>query len=391
MTQTTVIERMDALETLAGYGIAAHPERCVCVRNRHASCTRCSDACTSGALSVENGELRIVPDVCAGCGTCATVCPTGALEAQHPNDAVLIAQGAAALAATGGKMVFACHRAREEFDGQFDGACVVDVVCLSRVEESLAATLFARGASEVALVHGVCESCPRREGIKSAHLVLETVKTLIAAWGMPCRMTLQGDVPRWARRERGAAPDAPCVPEPSACAISKVRAQAGGAAKPVGAATQRSKLAHVMADGTLPHFVPVRRNRLLDQLISFGEPVVDVVDTRLWGHISIDMECCASCRMCAVFCPTGAIGKFKDEDGAIGIEHYAAECVHCLLCQDICPQHAITSETAVPARQLSEGLTERYEMPEPAWHTGPDQILRRMQPQISGNKVRHSY
>lgn len=95
--------------------------------------------------------------------------------------------------------------------------------------------------------------------------------------------------------------------------------------------------------------------------------------------------------MCAVFCPTGALQKFSDADGVTGVEHYLAECVHCGLCQDVCPAGAIVSETDVPLQQLVGGKTERYRMPAPVWWTGPDQILRKMQPQISGREVKHSY
>lgn len=40
---------------------------------------------------------------------------------------------------------------------------------------------------------------------------------------------------------------------------------------------------------------------------------------------------------------------------------------------------------------LADGKTERYPMPDPAWTTGPDQILRKMTPQIHSREVQHSY
>ena len=74
----------------------------------------------------------------------------------------------------------------------------------------------------------------------------------------------------------------------------------------------------VGADGTLSQFVPTRRVRLYNYLQHVGQPTADEVETRVIGAVSIDAQKCSSCRMCAVFCPTGAIKKL-DEGGVFGI------------------------------------------------------------------------
>lgn len=121
----------------------------------------------------------------------------------------------------------------------------------------------------------------------------------------------------------------------------------------------------VMADGTLPHFVPDRRERLLDALADLGEGPTDsraMARTRLWGHVVIDTDKCTSCRMCATFCPTGAIVKFDTPDGTFGVDHYTADCVKCLCCQTICRTQAIVVEDAVPANVLVNAVPERHVM-----------------------------
>lgn len=368
----TVDVAMGRLERLEGYGLAVHSERCVRVRNRHASCVRCAEACTSGALSLRDGALTVNEALCVGCGTCATVCPTCAIEARHPVDGELLAAAHRALRA-GREAVFACHRAFEQAPAACAAAGAIELACLSRMEESLAMRLFADGAQCIRLLHGACEGCPRENGFASVKLVRDTVDSLLETWGLNCEY----DVQQVGSEVKVAAADAAA---PQHVATGGIRA-----------ASALRKPAHVQADGTLPHFVPLRRHALLDALADLGSPVRPDLDTRLWGHVSIDMSACRSCKMCAVFCPTGALQKYVGEDGHGGVEHYPAECVHCGLCQDICPVQAITSSAAVPTSMLADGKTERYPMPDPAWTTGPDQILRKMTPQIHSREVQHSY
>ena len=368
----TVDVAMGRLERLEGYGLAVHPERCVRVRNRHASCVRCAEACTSGALSLRDGALTVNEALCVGCGTCATVCPTCSIEARHPVDGELLAAAHRALRA-GREAVFACHRAFEQAPAACAAAGAIELACLSRMEESLAMRLFADGAQCIRLLHGACEGCPRENGFASVKLVRDTVDSLLETWGLNCEY----DVQQVGSEVKVAAADAAA---PQHVATGGIRA-----------ASAFRKPAHVQSDGTLPHAVPPRRHPLLDALADLGNPVRPDLDTRLWGHVSIDMSACRSCKMCAVFCPTGALQKYVGEDGHGGVEHYPAECVHCGLCQDICPVQAITSSTAVPTSMLADGKTERYPMPDPAWTTGPDQILRKMTPQIHSREVQHSY
>lgn len=105
--------------------------------------------------------------------------------------------------------------------------------------------------------------------------------------------------------------------------------------EPVAAAYRK-----VGKDGTLSQLVPTRRVRLYNYLQHVGQPVADEVETRVIGVIVLDAKKCSSCRMCAVFCPTGAIKKL-DEDGVFGIVLRPSACMQCRLCERICPEGAI--------------------------------------------------
>ncbi|MFQ9179529.1 MAG: ferredoxin family protein [Eggerthella lenta] len=166
-----------------------------------------------------------------------------------------------------------------------------------------------------------------------------TSNALFEAWGSDARVQVVEGVPAGACAEcvdadEAAAAVAAYFAERRGNERMAVSPAVPGAAAPVA-------LPRVMKDGTLPHFVPDRREALLDNLAQLGQPVLPSVATRLWGCVVIDGRACSSCRMCAAFCPTGAIRKFDNDDGTLGVYHYPGECVKCGSCRDVCPENAI--------------------------------------------------
>ncbi len=140
-----------------------------------------------------------------------------------------------------------------------------------------------------------------------------------------------------------------------------------------------SEFPHVQPDGTLPHFVPERRLRLFNSLKALGKPAHPTVTTRLWGQVDIDTELCRSCRMCTVFCPTGAVSRFDAEGGAFGVEHRSALCMQCRLCETICPEQAITVTDTVDVAEFMSGRKFRFTMQPIGWNpSAEDAIASRM-------------
>ncbi|MCU7583911.1 4Fe-4S binding protein [Adlercreutzia muris] len=397
--------------------IRVHRERCAKVRNRNVACLKCAVACTSGCIALVEGELVIDAARCVGCGTCATVCPTCALESLNPGDAELA--GACLSAVRDGRVVVGCGLALEALDGLVDSAAVVPVVCAGRVDESLLCTLAARGVREATVLCGRCDRCAQRHGAATAVLVAETAQTLLDAWGASLVVRVTDEVPQFLLAEGVTAAEAArarddffaegraCVPvvrEGDAAAdgvvseggprpvgrgpVSLSSPEAEAADTTVGPGLRffwnsghsrkvASHSLHVMKDGTLPHFVPDRRERLLDALAALGEPAAPSVACRLAGAVVIDGAKCVSCRMCATFCPTGAIAKFDEADGALGVAHTPADCVKCGSCRDICPTQAITILDEVRTDWLVDGTCHRYPMtPRPVdLADNPHQIL----------------
>lgn len=375
--EETVDNILGLFEKLESQSLAVQPSRCVVVRNRNATCRRCAEACPTGAISVEGNDLAVAPERCVGCGTCATVCPTAALESKKPDDKELLRSAVAAMQANDGAAVIMDAAMQAAAEGKCDPAKVAVAKSLGRVDESLIAVLAAGGATSIVLVAGPVEGAAADADAAfdgTAQLVRDTAALLLETWGSDVPVKLTTKLPRSVRLAEPAEFDTG-----RRGFFSSMRDEARAAAAITAEHVVREKLgtdepeepkfAKVTEDGTLPHFLPERRGRLLLALSNLGEPEDIMIDTRLFGHVIIDPEKCTSCQMCATFCPTEAIRKFGDAATAaetgkpFGIDHYTGRCVQCHCCEDICPTNALTLSTDVFATDVTKrGRSERIEM-----------------------------
>ena len=431
---------INLLSSIESDKIAVHDERCVVMRNRNVECLRCVRACTSGALALENGELKVHPEKCIGCGTCASACPTSAIEVRTPTDAELTCALKRSIVATKGHPVIACEKAVRAADKRLadaaklqgwrgalglkakdapalDEAMLVEVPCLGRVDESLIAAMAAYRALDGTLVCAHCEGCEHEPGGMQVMDVIESAEGLMGAFGskfsveftdeMPSRLTTTASALA-ARAERAAekatvtatetapSPNSPTPADESpadpsrraflagakdASANLAVEAVADGlhlaedapAPEPVSPRYRK-----VNAQGTLSRFVPTRRTLLYNYLNRLGEPAADAVKNRVIGRVLIDTDACTSCRMCAVFCPTGALDRAEDGD-FWGLVHRPAACVQCKSCESLCPKGAITVDDTVPMDQFMGREAVLFSMERPTWQANkPDSMYNKI-------------
>ena len=372
---TEQYERKNALgvlDALESPYLQVFPIRCIEVRNRNARCGACAQACPTGALTVaEDGMIASDATKCTGCGACATACPTCALVAEGPDDRELLECCVHAGSANEDRVVVASTAALDHFFGHYDPEKVVEVAALARFDESMLVTLAACGAQSVTFV----DAAEAHKGDEA--LIAQVVKgtdELLEAWGATLEMAISAKLPAEVMCEG-------FVDEGTRPKTRHERSSLDLQVDP-----EAYKPMKLDAHGKLPQQVPSRRGRLLRTLDSLGKPADVSVNTRLWGHVTLDTTHCQSCRLCTVFCPTGALVKY-DEDGgkSIGIIHTPAKCVKCRCCETACPKHAITLSDDIFASDLCADYSERYEMPVPEIVVGkPTTVVNKMRKLLVG-------
>ncbi|MCB2134507.1 MAG: 4Fe-4S binding protein, partial [Rhodobacteraceae bacterium] len=70
--------------------IALNDTLCAHSRAGQTGCTRCLDACPTGAITSAGDHVAVDPLICAGCGACSSLCPSGAISYDTPPVAHLL-------------------------------------------------------------------------------------------------------------------------------------------------------------------------------------------------------------------------------------------------------------------------------------------------------------
>lgn len=380
-----IADIVEMAELLGDRPVLAVAERCVVVRNRNATCRKCQDACLADAIAIHNNELSIDAASCVGCGACTVVCPTEAIVALDPSDEELSLSAASAFAEAGeGAAAIACARIASKGIG--DPHKFAEVSCLARVDESVLLGLAALGAKDILLVDGCCSSCKYRSTSPGVDATVDSANALLACCEgeaqirrvseFPQEMLLADASSLLGEARRGFFTSATSWTADAAGKTAKmvIRKNLGMAEK---SKTLREKLG--ARGGGLPKLEEHRRPQILDAMDRIGVSGAQVVTTRLFGTVRIDIGKCNACGMCAVFCPTGALSKSAikvqpnedgTNDGGSFLEFSCADCSQCGLCVDACMKKCLTIEDQLSTDELFDFEPRFIYLPKPGKRAG---------------------
>jgi ferredoxin len=300
--------------------VRAEPARCAHTRNGRTGCTRCLDACPTGAIAPAGDVVAVDAQICAGCGSCVAVCPTSALLWAAP-DARGTVNGLRALltgywdhggseppvvllhdAGHGAGLIEMLARAGEGLPARVLPVCESHVLGL----DALAAAV-AFGAAEIRIL--VSQRAADRDALMREIGLLDAVLVGLGYGQGRIGLIETNDPFELGAQLRGL----PVRPGPA-----PARFLAMGDRREI----------TMQALNALNEAAPVRADAVE---LPAGAPI---------GRVLVG-EGCTLCLSCVSVCPTSALRDGQDRPALSFLED---ACVQCGLCAATCPEHVITLE-----------------------------------------------
>ena len=294
-------------------------------------CTRCLDVCPADAISSIQGRIEsrieIDPFLCQGVGSCTSACPTGAIEFRLPEtrrQQDTLANWLTAYREAGGEVPVLRFITHDSLEAERAAGITTPGHIINAPLEELGAaghdqwlTALASGASEVRIqLH---DDMPNRLSAFLEHQITQAHSLLTALGHDAARIKL---LPVGAEGERDALPSlTPLTESPLSFNEPNKRA---------------------------------RLNVVLARLAELGAPSGErhaMPQGAAYGGINVDSAACTLCHACVSNCPTPAL---KSGGNTPALSFLEADCVQCGLCEQACPEDAITLEPgflAAPARE----------------------------------------
>ncbi|MFI8750831.1 4Fe-4S dicluster domain-containing protein [Vreelandella lionensis] len=294
-------------------------------------CTRCLDVCPADAISSIQGRIEsrieIDPFLCQGVGSCTSACPTGAIEFRLPEtrrQQDTLATWLAAYREASGEVPVLRFITHDSLEAERAAGITTPGHIIDAPLEELGAaghdqwlTALASGASEVRIqLH---DGMPPRLSAFLEHQITQAHSLLTALGHDAARIKL---LPVDAEGERDALPSlTPLTESPLSFNEPNKRA---------------------------------RLNVVLARLAELGAPSGErhaMPQGAAYGGINVDSAACTLCHACVSNCPTPAL---KSGGNTPALSFLEADCVQCGLCEQACPEDAITLEPgflAAPARE----------------------------------------
>ena len=279
-------------------------------------CTRCLDACPTGAIRSTGERIEVDPWLCQGAGVCASACPTGAVTYAYPPPSGQLAALRAALAAyreAGGRAPILLFHDAETGAGWW-----------SRIAEAVPESVIPWMVEEVGSIGMDAWTACIAWGARVVVLVPEGVPGPVRR-----ELDVQAEVTRAILVSMGYAPALLTLAADDATLDAALGASPGPATDPPAT------------------FSPIGEKRTdvrlaLDHLHEHAKlrpEAVDLPSAAPYGKVDAGRDACTLCMACVSVCPASALQAGGDEPRLSFIE---MNCVQCGLCERACPESCIT-------------------------------------------------
>ncbi|WP_406650465.1 4Fe-4S binding protein [Aliisedimentitalea scapharcae] len=287
--------------------VRTEPLLCAHSRATQTGCTRCLDACPTGAISPNGDHVQVDPMVCAGCGACASLCPSGAINYDAPPTDFTF------------RRIQTLAKACLDAGGKAPGLLVVNA---EGSEIIGMAARYGRGLP--------ADVIPMEVEALNTIGHAEMVAAMAAGFGKVSILVTPGTDRDVMHSE-----------------INLALALVGGCITMI-ETPDPDRLSDILYGTTASLTVetPVRPmgtrrqiTRTAVKALHGGDAILPLPDGAPYGAVLVDTDSCTLCLSCISLCPSGALGDNPDSPQLLFQED---ACLQCGLCSNVCPENAIT-------------------------------------------------